>query len=163
MTKTHPQARVTRRTAASTTRVAGKRMTGLTRCRTRCPGAVPVVAASALGSFSRWSRLLELLGVVSLGGWRGKAIEGEEGGWQAVKSEYDGTDAFVSYWRPTASSFDSSPGTIITSPLSGGRRHVLLVPSAAHTSPRRSFIPLVFLFRFLGRGTRKGLRALLGI
>ena len=49
------------------------------------------------GSFSRWSRLLELLGVISLGGYHGKAGEGEEGGWQAVMSEYDGTDAFVAY------------------------------------------------------------------
>ena len=72
-------------------------MTGLTRCRTRRPGAVLAAAASALGPFSRWSRLLELLGVVSLGGWRGKAREGEEGRCRAVKSEYDGTDTFVAY------------------------------------------------------------------
>ena len=159
MTKNLPRARVTRRTATVSTRAAGRRMTGLTRRRTRRPRAVPAAAASASGPFSQWSRLLELLGVASLGGWRGKAGEGEEGGWRAVKSEYDGTDAFVAYWRSVASSFGSSPGTIITSPLLDGRRDVLLVSSAARTSPRHSFCPPAIPMHFLMRGTRKGLRA----
>ena len=47
---------------------------------------------------------------------------------------------------------------IITSPLLDGRRDVLLVSSAARTSPRHSFCPSAILFRFLRRGTRKGLQ-----
>lgn len=74
------------------------RMPGLTRRRARHPWAAPAAAPSAPDPFSRWGQLLELLGVASLGGWRGNAGEGEEGGWRAVKSEYDGTDAFVAYW-----------------------------------------------------------------
>ena len=55
------------------------------------------LAAPPAGFCRGWGQLLELLGVASLGGWRGKAGEGEEGAWRAVKSEYDGTDAFVVY------------------------------------------------------------------
>ena len=35
--------------------------------------------------------------VASSGGWRRRAGEDEEGGWRAVKSDYDGTDAFEAY------------------------------------------------------------------
>ena len=43
------------------------------------------------------SQLLEFLGAVASGDWRWRAGEDEEGGWRAVKSEYDGTDAFIAY------------------------------------------------------------------
>ena len=103
-------------------------------------------------------QLLELLEAVASGGWRWMAGEDEEGGWRAIKSEYNGIDAFVLYCRPAASSFGSFPGTVITSPLLGGRRDVLLVSSATRTLLRHSFCPPAILIRFLRRGTRKGLR-----
>ena len=99
--------------------------TGLTKRRTHYPRATPAAPSSAPGlspgrAICRGrGQLLELLGVASLGGWRGKAGEDEEGGWRAVKSEYDGIDAFVSYCRPAASSSGFFPGTIITVPHSG--------------------------------------------
>ena len=89
----------------------------------------------------------------------GKTGEDEEGGWQTIMSEYDGTDAFVAYCWPAASSSGFFPGTVITSPLLGGRRDILLVSSALCTLPRRSFCPPAALFHLLRRGTRKGLRA----
>lgn len=66
-------------------------------------------------------QLLELLGVVALGGWHWRDGEDKEGGWRAVKSEYAGTGTFTAYCRPDASSFGSSPGTIVSSPLLDGR------------------------------------------
>ena len=127
---------------------------GLLPSRAICQGGGGVV----LGGGSS-SQLLELLGAVASGGWRWKAGEDEEGGWRAVKSEYDGTDAFVAYCRPAASSFGFFPGTVITSLLLGGHGDVLMVSSAARTSPRRSFCPPAIPIRFLRSETRKGLQA----
>ena len=48
-----------------------------------------------------------------------------------MRSEYDSTDVFVSYWRPAAKSFRPSPlrGTVITGLLAAGEGAALLVPS----------------------------------
>ena len=58
--------------------------------------------------------------------WRGvdedEAREDGEGGRQAARSEYDHTDAFVSYSRPAASSFRSSPPPRHRHHRSPGRR-----------------------------------------
>ena len=53
------------------------------------------LAAPPAGFCWGQGQLLELLGAVSLGGWRREAAEEEEAGGKAANSEYAYTDAFV--------------------------------------------------------------------
>ena len=89
----------------------------------------------------------------------GRLRKRKRAGGKAVNSEYADTDAFVACWRPAASSSSSASGAAITIQPLDGHRDVLLVSSATRSSPRLPFCPYAFLFHFLRRGTRKGLRA----
>ena len=154
-----PRAKVMRRTA--------RQMTGMspTRRRTPCAWAGAVAAASAPGHSS--GRVLSgegpapstsqgrLLGRLALGGCgRGRG--------RAAKLSTRSTRAPTPSSHiagPAASSSSSFPGTVITGPPVGGHRGVLLVLSAARSSPRHPFCPLASLTCLLRRGTRKGSRA----
>src|SRR3989337_2647060 len=137
-----PRARATRRTATATTRAAGGRMMGPTRCRPH---------------HHLHRRLLELLGVAGVGGPEKAKETGSRPSSRSTRtptpsSRTAGPLPHLSALLPAS----SSPAF-----LRGGGRDVLLVSSIACALPRPSFCPPppAILFCFLGRGTRKGLRA----
>ena len=85
-----------------------------TRSVPSCPprwGAVRLEPPGRLGrsSSSRGRRRTRVLALPGSSGCAEEVREDGEGGWQGVRSEYEGVDAFASDRRPAASSFRSSP------------------------------------------------------
>ena len=86
----------------------------------------------------------------------GRLRKRKRAGGKAVNSEYAGTDAFIAYCRSCRLVFQLLSRHRHHRPPVGGHRGVLLVLSAARSSPRRPFCPLASLTCLLRRGTRKG-------